>query len=52
MPASQSEYCGAERRQREREIERASEIDREIESERKKSQTAGNFFALPVTVSV
>ena len=38
LPASQSEYCGAERRhaEREREIERASEIERKIERERKK----------------
>ena len=36
LPASQSEYCGAERRHVEREIERASEINREIERERKK----------------
>ena len=34
LPASQSEYCGEERR--ERENERASEIEREIERERKK----------------
>ena len=50
LPASQSEYCGAERKQRERDRARARSTERSRAGERK-SQRAGNFFALPVTVS-
>ena len=49
LPASQSKYCGAAERERSSARARSSERSRERE---RQSQTAGNFFALPVTVSV